>query len=223
MKPVRIWIGAVLVTLGVLGVLDATDVLDFGTTLGDWWPIAVIGVGVTTMIAQKHVSLGPGVVTAIGLVLLADSQEWTTGSLLWPVLLLLVGAAVLVGLRTRHTADHRDTGDVGVPLAFFGGTKVRSRAEHLSRANVSAVFGGAVLDLRDAHIDDEAYVDAFALFGGVEVLVPRGWRVSLGGLPFFGGYDDNTERDIADDVDAPLLKVNVTAIFGGVDVRNEPN
>ncbi|MEU4769087.1 hypothetical protein AB0H12_38145 [Actinosynnema sp. NPDC023794] len=220
MKPVRIWIGTVLVTLGVLGVLDATGTLDFGAALGDWWPVGVIGVGVTAMIAQKHVSLGPGVVAAIGLVLLADRQEWTTGSLLWPVVLLLVGSAVLFGLRTRHTADHRD--DTGAPVALFGGTKVRSRAEHLTHAAVSAVFGGATLDLRDAHIDDEAYVDAFALFGGVEVLVPRAWRVSLGGLPFFGGYDDNTERDTAMDPDAPLLKVNATAIFGGIDVRNDP-
>lgn len=221
MKPVRIWIGTVLVTLGVLGVLDATGTLDFGAALGDWWPVGVIGVGVTAIIAQKHVSLGPGVVTAIGLVLLADSQEWTTGSLLWPALLLLVGAAVLLGLRTRHTAGHRDD-DTGTPLALFGGTKVRSRAEHLTRATVSAVFGGATLDLRDAHIDGEAYVDAFALFGGVQVLVPRGWRVSLGGLPLFGGYDDNTERGTVADADAPLLKVNATAIFGGIDVRNDP-
>lgn len=222
MKSVRIWIGAVLITLGALGVLDATGVLDFGTTLGEWWPIAVVGVGVTAMIDQRHVSLGPSVVAAIGLVLLADHQGWTNGDLLWPVLLVLVGVAVLAGLRTRHTADHRDTGDTGVPVALFGGTKVRSRAEHLTHANVSAVFGGAVLDLRDAHIDDEAYVDAFALFGGVEVLVPRGWRVSLGGLPFFGGYDDNTEPAPTRDPDAPLLKVNATALFGGVEVRNEP-
>jgi hypothetical protein len=25
------------------------------------------------------------------------------------------------------------------------------------------------------------------------VLVPKGWRVSLSGLPIFGGYDDKTD------------------------------
>jgi hypothetical protein len=48
-------------------------------------------------------------------------------------------------------------------------------------ADASAIFGGATLDLREAHID------AFALFGGVDVLVLEGWRASVSGLPFMGG------------------------------------
>jgi hypothetical protein len=219
MKPVRVWIGFVLIALGVLGILDATGVSDAGALLDGWWPVAVIGLGVAAVISQRHLSLGPGVITAIGLVMLADEQEWTTGDVLWPALLFVVGIAVLAGLRRHRTVGHEDTGE---PMALFGGTKVRSRAEHLTHSSVSAVFGGATLDLREAHIDHEADVDAFALFGGVEVLVPRGWRVSLGGLPIFGGYDDHTERDGALGPDAPVLRVNATALFGGVDVRNEP-
>ncbi|MFE2752294.1 hypothetical protein ACFXGA_09860 [Actinosynnema sp. NPDC059335] len=220
MKPVRTWIGVVLVVAGGLGVLNALGVTGTGDLLNAWWPVAVIGLGAAAALAQRHVSLGPAVVAVIGLVLLADRQEWTTGNILWPVLLVVVGAAVLAGLRGRRTVGH---GESDARVALFGGTKVRNRAEHLTRTSVSAVFGGATLDLRDAHVDHEADVDAFALFGGVEVLVPRGWRVSLGGLPIFGGYDDNTDREAAALApDAPVLRVNATALFGGVDVRNEP-
>ncbi|MFI9811878.1 LiaF transmembrane domain-containing protein [Saccharothrix variisporea] len=217
MKPVRMWIGLVLVALGLAGVLDALDVLDAGDLLA-WWPLAVVGLGVVTIIAQRHVSLGPVVVAAIGLVLLADTRDWASGGLWWPVVLVLVGGAILAGLLRHHTTDHQDAGET--PVVLFGGTKVRNRSEHLTHAEVSAVFGGATLDLRGAHIDREATVDALALFGGVQVLVPEGWRVALGGLPVFGGYDDNTTQHT--DPDAPLLRVNATALFGGVDVRNEP-
>jgi hypothetical protein len=85
---------------------------------------------------------------------------------------------------------------------------------------VSAIFGGATLDLREAHIDREASVDALALFGGVDVLVPRGWRVQVAGTPILGGLEDKTEGDGERQADAPLLKVNGTAIFGGVDVKS---
>jgi len=86
---------------------------------------------------------------------------------------------------------------------------------------VSAVFGGATLDMREARLDPGATVDALALFGGVDVIVPTGWRVDLGGLPIFGGYDDKTTGDGDLPPDAPVLRVAATAIFGGVDVKNE--
>jgi len=104
----------------------------------------------------------------------------------------------------------------------FSGAKMIDRSEHLNHTDVTAIFGGATLDLRDAHIDEVASVDAFAMFGGVQVLVPKDWRVSVGGLPIFGGYEDKTTGNGSLPADAPLLKVNATAIFGGVEVANEP-
>lgn len=96
------------------------------------------------------------------------------------------------------------------------------RSEHLNHVDVTAILGGAALDLRDAHIDEVAAVDAFAMFGGVQLLVPKDWRVSVGGLPIFGGYQDRTLGNGSLPPDAPLLKVNATAIFGGAEVANEP-
>ena len=219
MKPVRIWVGLALLALGVFGILDATDVLDSGDVLGRWWPVAVIGLGITAMIAQRSVSAGPVVLTALGAVLLAQQLDWASGNVVWPTVLVLGGLAVLAGLRRHRTTEH-DT--VPTPVVMFGGTTTRERSKHLQRTTVSAIFGGATLDLREAHIDTRATVDAFALFGGVQVLVPKGWRVSLGGLPFMGGFDDKTSG--AEDLppDAPLLTVNATAILGGVEVAHEP-
>jgi len=218
-KAVRIWLGLAFLAFGVFGILDATDVLDSGEVVGRWWPVAIIGLGVAAMIAQRSVSTGPVVIAVLGLVLLADRLDWTSGSVLWPTALVLVGVAVLAGLVRNRTTDP-DT--VRTPVVMFGGTTTRERSEHLHRTDVSAVFGGATLDLREAHIDSRATVDAFALFGGVQVLVPKGWRVALGGLPFMGGFDDKTSGGGELPPDAPLLTVNATAIFGGVEVANEP-
>jgi hypothetical protein len=218
-KAVRIWLGLAFLTFGVLGILDAADVLDSGGFVGRWWPVAIIGLGVSAMIAQRRVSTGPVVIAALGLVLLADQLEWTSGSILWPTALVLVGIAVLAGLARNRTAD---PATARTPVVMFSGATTRERSAHLHRTDVSAVFGGATLDLREAHIDDKATVDAFALFGGVQVLVPKEWRVSLGGLPFMGGFDDKTSGGGDLPPDAPLLTVNATAIFGGVEVANEP-
>lgn len=217
MKPVRLWIGLVLLTLGVFGVLDATGVLDGAATVDRWWPVVLIGLGVVAMLAARRVSFWPAVICVLGVVLLADAQNWATGDLAGPAVLLLIGGSVLAGL-----ARHRVHVPVTEPVAVFSGAKAVDRSTHLTHSDVTAVFGGATLDLREAHIDEMATVDAFALFGGATVVVPQNWRVAVRGLPIFGGYDDKTTGNGSLPADAPLLKVNATAIFGGVEVTNDP-
>jgi hypothetical protein len=223
MKPVRVWIGIVLLVLGVLGILDATGTLESSATLDQWWPVAVIGLGVLLMVGHGTVSLGPLIVTAIGFVLLVDRQDWTDQDVIGPTILVVLGAALVFAAFDRRPRRGRDVqADAGEALAVFSATKTRNRSTHLRRANVSAIFGGATLDLREAHIDDEATVDALALFGGVDILVPKDWRVSLSGIPVMGGYEDRTTGNGSLPADAPVLHVNATAIFGGVDVANGP-
>lgn len=216
MKPLRLWIGLVLLMLGVFGILDATGTLDSSETIDRWWPVAIIGLGVIGMVVDRRISLGPGIVVVIGILLLADQQEWTDEDLFGPVLLIAIGLVVLSGFwRRRVEGEHREE-----TLVMFGGTKVNDRSEHFTHANVSAVFGGATLDLREAHIDQEGTVDALALFGGVDVVVPKGWRVSVDSTPILGGCTDKTEDgELA--ADAPTLNVHATAIFGGVDVKHK--
>jgi hypothetical protein len=105
-------------------------------------------------------------------------------------------------------------------VAVFSGARQVVHCDHFRHADVSAVFGGATLDLRDAHLDPGASVDATAVFGGVDVLVPPGWRVELSGLPLFGGYDDKTRGTEPPPPEAPVLRVVATAVFGGVAVKS---
>lgn len=219
MKPVRLWIGLILLALGTLGVLDATGTLESSEAIDRWWPVAIIGLGLIGMIVDRRIAIGPGIVVLIGVLLLADQQDWTDEDLVGPVLLIGIGLLLLSGLwRRRREQEHRDNS-----LVMFGGTKIKDRSEHFTHADVSAIFGGATLDLREAHVDREATVEALAVFGGVDVLVPTGWRVSVDGTPILGGVEDKTEDGADLSPDAPLLTVHGTAIFGGVDVKHRPD
>jgi hypothetical protein len=131
---------------------------------------------------------------------------------------VVFGIALGFGLCRKYGARARE----GSSVALFGETRTKDVSPHLTRADATAVFGAVTLDLREAQIDDEATVDALALFGGVEVLVPKRWRLSLSGRPIFGGFDDRTRSEPVPPPDAPILKVNGLAVFGGVVVANEP-
>ena len=223
MSPMRIWIASVLIALGAVWLLDAANVLSAPDVLDTWWPVAIIALAVIAAVSERRVSLGAGVLFVIGSLLLVDQLGAVDlGAVIWPIIAILAGVWLL-SHRGRLHGTREDTADRQDVVALLGGSESRNRSEHFHHANVSAVLGGATLDLREAHLEPDASVDALALFGGTDVIVPPGTRVTLSGLPIFGGYDDKTRGNGELPPDAPKLKVSATAIFGGVSVKNTPD
>jgi sugar phosphate permease len=108
MKPSTIWIAAVLLALGVCGILDAAGVVDSSQTIGQWWPIAVVGWALIEMALQCRVTLGGVICAAVGTTLLADTQQWAGDAVVWSSLAIVIGLAVLIAGLTRgqdHNGD----------------------------------------------------------------------------------------------------------------------
>ena len=102
MSPVRLWFGLVFLAMGVLAILDATEVVAWSQTFEEWWPVAIVGWGVAAMLADRRVSIGGAIIAAIGITLLADEQGWTTEALVWAALFVLVGTAILLPSRRER-------------------------------------------------------------------------------------------------------------------------
>ena len=168
------------------------------TVIDRWWPVAVIALAAARRLAERRMGLGPTALLVIGVLLLVDQLDLVdVDRILWP--LVAVARRRLAAGEPRAAgpgcASRRPTARTSSPCS--AGSQSRNRSEHFRHANVSAVLGGATLDMREAHLDPGASVDALAVFGGVDVIVPEGWRVQLGGLPIFGGYEDKTREDRA--------------------------
>jgi hypothetical protein len=223
MRPLRLWIGFGCVALGSVWLLDAAGVLSASTVIGRWWPILLIGLGALALVGERRLAPGPTVLLAIGAVLLL--RQLTTSNingLVWGGVVCITGGWLLMDwARARNRgAGLADTQDV---FAVIGGSHSRSRSHCFRHADVCAVLGGATLDLRSAvPAPGGARVDAFALFGGVELIVPTTWRVEISGVPLFGGYQDKTSGDLDHAPNAPVLEIVAIALFGGVEVKNLP-
>jgi Domain of unknown function (DUF1707)/Cell wall-active antibiotics response 4TMS YvqF len=102
------------------------------------------------------------------------------------------------------------------------GKVVRRGRFRLRRWTVAAsVRGDLDLDLRDATMDEaRATVTVLAAFGNVDVYVPEGANVDVGGLTVFGHRRD-WGRDVGQP-DAPSIHVRVFGFAGTVDVWRVP-
>jgi uncharacterized protein DUF1707 len=108
-----------------------------------------------------------------------------------------------------------------VTAALFGHVVRRGRLRLPARTLVVSAFGDVDLDLRDAQIDEpRVTVTLLVGVGNVDVYVPEGIVVELGGALVFGRRRD-WGRDTAR-ADAPTVHVRAVGCVGTVDVWRVP-
>lgn len=104
-------------------------------------------------------------------------------------------------------------------LALFSGPERSGRWVVGSRHNAGAVMGSVDLDLREAQFESaEVRIRAFALMGGVDVVVPDDCMLDAGGFALMGGFDES-DKGAPAPPGAPVVRVRGFALMGGIDVR----
>jgi Domain of unknown function (DUF1707)/Cell wall-active antibiotics response 4TMS YvqF len=104
---------------------------------------------------------------------------------------------------------------------LFGHVVRRGRFRLRRWAVAASAFGDLDFDLRDATMDrEQAAVTVLAAFGNVDIYVPEGVNVDVGGLTVFGHCRD-WGRD-AGQPDAPGIQVRVLGFAGTIDVWRVP-
>jgi hypothetical protein len=125
------------------------------------------------------------------------------------------GAAAAVLPASAPAAPEK----AGWVVAVMSGADRRGswRPRGLTRA--IAVMGGIDIDLREAQIDaPEIRITALTLMGGINIIVPEGVRVEMGGFALMGG--NSGPRDPGPEAPgAPVVRVSAWSLMGGVDVK----
>ncbi len=221
----RLIAGLALVTVGALYLLDQAGSVDAGSVLSRWWPLVVVAIGLAQLMVSPRAFVGPTIIMVAGLLLLGstlDLYDVNVWALIWPAIIIFVGFSVMFGHGNRFgAADQTDTSERAHAFAIFSGSNIISHSRHFAGADITALFGGATLDLRQATLVPEGgIVDVTVAFGGTNILVPHGWEVVTNGLPIFGGFDNKTASEAVAE-GAPHLLVRGTVVFGGVEIKYE--
>lgn len=225
----RLIAGLAIIALGVAWTLDNVHVRiahEVWRVAWRFWPLALVAIGIAN-IAQAKTWAG----YAGGLIWLL-AGAWLLGQRLgiihvsiwamWPLALVAFGGWILLnGIRPPGTARRGPSGsdDTIGAVAVMSGVKRQSASPDFRGGDLIAFMGGATIDLRDATIaSGEARLEVFAMWGGIEVFVPKGWAVEARVFPFMGGVEDNTTRPTAEV--PPRLVVRGLVIMGGVEIKH---
>jgi hypothetical protein len=133
---------------------------------------------------------------------------------------ILAVAALIVRLRRPSRGD-ADSDEIAL-TSIWSGTDMNSHAAAFRGGSIISWWGGTRLDLRDARLAPGARLELLALFGGIVVLVPEGWRVESNVRAIAGGVDLPWVDEPEDEGRPVDLVLGGYAIFGGVSVQTRP-
>ena len=226
--PSQLILGALVIGLGVLFLLDSLNIFSFRLAL-TFWPTALIIIGVIKLTDTRSPNgtlLGWGLIGA-GLFLTLNRLGWfgfLSWRQFWPLLLIGIGLSVVIKALQRRNAVESGIGKVAEEdesvieaITLLGSFERRITTTTFRGGEITAIMGACVLDLRDSSIQGEATVSVFAAMGGITLKVPADWTVVLRGSAIMGGFEEKTARP--PDASKRLI-VRGNAIMGAVEVRN---
>ena len=121
---------------------------------------------------------------------------------------------------TSMTPQQRTREPLRTTIAIMSGSDRKGRWRLEGEHTAFALMGGIQLDLRNAEIvGDEVTINAIAIMGGVEIIVPEGIDVALSGVAIMGGKSSRLKGHTVLP-GSPLVRVKVFAFWGGVEVKS---
>ena len=220
----RILWGIVLIFIGVIWGLNRTGVADINIFFDGWWTLFIIVPSITSLFESGSNKTSSIIFLVIGILFLLASQGLFEFEILWEILLpaivILIGLSLIFGHKVDFNVKEKtkclDSDDTESIFAAFGEQNVSKSGEKFEKANLNAIFGAVKLDLREAKLEKETVIGAWAIFGGIEILVPEDCIVKVKGTPIFGGISN--ERKNNEDAKKTIY-IEAYAIFGGLDIK----
>lgn len=215
----RLIIGAAVFFVGAALLLDTLSIIDTISILSNRWPLFIVLAGVAILINDVKNYLWALIVILFGAVTQLQVQGYTDinpWQVFWPLVLIVVGVSIAFKRPTMVRKESKASRDDIV--AILGGSDQRSTSDDFESSKVTAIMGGAKIDLRKATIKKSATIEVFTLMGGIEIVVPRSVNIKNQTNVILGAAENKTDQEITKS--SPTLIIVGDVIMGGVEIKN---
>jgi predicted membrane protein len=201
------------------------------------WQILLIMIGIFVGLRRQFEGAAWFILIIIGGAFLFN-DFYFNGDLrrhIWPLVLIVIGAAFILRPRNRKfrrnfkqrlwidenkntTGNTSDFADITI---VFGSSKKKIAAKKFAGGDITAIFGGAELDLTHTDIEGEVVLDITAIFGGVELIIPSNWAIKSEVVSILASVKDKRVHStlLTEEVEKTII-LDGTALFGGIEIKS---
>lgn len=191
------------------------------------WQMLLIGIGVFSLIGGNRTA-GLVLIVIGGFFLIPEimSIPYQLRRIGWPLLIIGVGVVLLVTQHQKRNLPDLTAEEKGMnyfdDFVVFGGREIFINSQNFFGGKITAIFGGAEYDLRQAKLSQNgSVIDCVSVFGGCGFKVPPEWNVKNEVTTVFGAFSDKrsvSAHEINYDPEKTLVIKGFSA-FGGVEVK----
>ena len=218
--------GLVLIVLGVIIGLNAIGITNINIFFKGWWTLIIIIPSLIGLIKNDS-KLWSFIWLVIGIVLLLCAQNILSFSLIvkliFPFILVVIGLSLIfkdmAGKKIKEKVKNMDNENQNNEeyCATFGSQNINFSGQEFKGANLDAIFGSVDINLSNSNITKDQIINATAVFGGIDILVPSGVNIKVKSTPIFGGVSNKVKTEYNENL--PTIYINSFCMFGGVEIK----
>lgn len=224
----KVAVGVVLVLAGLFLILRNTGIFpNFINRVIFSWQMLLIVIGLIMTVNSGKKTAGI-IVMAVGgffMIPLLFRQTFHMYSLFWPAIFIIAGV-LFISSKGRGWSGKISRGTSGDDyidyINIFSGGDRQIVSPNFRGGKITAVFGGTELDLTKAGLaPGRNEIEIACVFGGVTIIVPETWYVTIEVIPVLGAFSDSRKLkpDSSPDPDNQLI-IKGTVVIGGGEVKS---
>lgn len=217
-KVKDIVVGIILVIVGIIFLGNEFDIWDLEIFFDGWWTLIII-IPSALGLFQHGSKLSSALGLLIGMLLLLAARDeiaWSSvGKIFLPAFLIIIGLSIIFK-RNFKVGKAVNKDNVNNYIAIFSGTEETISNQNFLGTNITAVFGGVELNLKNAIIKQDIVINCTTVFGGIDLILPDNVNVKTSGIPIFGGVENKKVKTTSEN--APTVYINYVCAFAGIDL-----
>jgi len=210
--------GLVLIIIGLIIGLNSFGITNIDLFFDGWWTLFII---VPCFIGLFKEKTGNIIGICIGIFLLLSAQGIMDFEIIFklavPFILVIIGLSMMFKNTTKKEKVPNKDNEKEY-TATFSSQNLNFLKEEFNGTDLNAIFGGIKCELQNSKLEDKSVINATAIFGGINIVVPDDVRLVIEHTSIFGGVSN---KHVNKEVTKKTLYINAICLFGGIDINDK--